>query len=104
MMEIVRANVKNVRIPKTGDLIYKDECIFSFDTPVRIHVMYLIQLFDCSFGTRNRKMDCLYVLIHSWASGRTLLIFTVIDLGQLDLPQHEADQEANCSRVSDSQL
>ena len=36
-MEILQEkNLSSVRTPLGGDKVYKDECIYSFDTPVRI--------------------------------------------------------------------
>ncbi|XP_012275287.1 ubiquitin carboxyl-terminal hydrolase 5 [Orussus abietinus] len=32
-MEILRQHLDKVEVPKAGDKVYKDECIFSFDTP-----------------------------------------------------------------------
>ena len=36
-MEILQQkNLSSVRTPLGGDKVYKDECVYSFDTPVRI--------------------------------------------------------------------
>jgi len=34
--EILKPYLSIVRIPKAGDKVFKDECAFSFDTPVNI--------------------------------------------------------------------
>eukprot|EP00039_Didymoeca_costata_P011499 m.161936 g.161936 ORF g.161936 m.161936 type:complete len:804 (+) comp15194_c0_seq3:191-2602(+) len=33
-MDLVRQGMSGVRVPGPGDLVYKDECMFSFDTPL----------------------------------------------------------------------
>lgn len=35
MESILQADLKGVRAPLGGDRVYKDECIYSFQTPVR---------------------------------------------------------------------
>ena len=38
-MEILQQkNLNGVRTPLGGDKVYKDECIYSFDTPVSVSV------------------------------------------------------------------
>jgi Variant UBP zinc finger len=34
----LQANLRRVKVPTQGQKIYKDECIYSFDTPVS-HIM-----------------------------------------------------------------
>ena len=50
---VLRADLSSVRTPKGGDRVYKDECIYSFQTPVsepavcvRIRV-YLQRVYIC---------------------------------------------------------
>lgn len=33
-MEELRQHFGSIRVPQGGDKVYKDECMFSFDTPV----------------------------------------------------------------------
>lgn len=33
-MELFQAHMSKVRVPSTYDSVYKDECVYSFDTPV----------------------------------------------------------------------
>jgi len=33
-VEILDSQLKQIRVPSERDSVYKDECIFSFDTPV----------------------------------------------------------------------
>lgn len=41
-MELLKRQLDEVKIPGPNDKIYKDECMFSFDTPVRIHILHSI--------------------------------------------------------------
>lgn len=34
----------DVRVPKDSDRVYKDECLYSFDSPVSINVLIQINL------------------------------------------------------------
>lgn len=34
MAEILQPHLSKLRVPKGGDKVYKDECIYSFDSPV----------------------------------------------------------------------
>ena len=34
-MEVIAANLGRVRSPGPADKVYKDECFYSFDSPVR---------------------------------------------------------------------
>lgn len=34
--------MSKIRVPSTYDCVYKDECVYSFDTPVNLH----LRLFD----------------------------------------------------------
>lgn len=33
-MEVLSAHLKNIRVPCGTDNVYKDECVYSYDTPV----------------------------------------------------------------------
>lgn len=33
-LKALAQHIKSVRIPEPGDKIYKEECVYSFDTPV----------------------------------------------------------------------
>lgn len=33
-MEFIRANLEAINVPTSETRIYKDECVFSYDTPV----------------------------------------------------------------------
>ena len=33
-MEIIKENLSRVKVPGTGDKVFKDECFYSFDCPV----------------------------------------------------------------------
>lgn len=35
-MDLLGAHLKNIRVPCSQDNVYKDECVYSFDTPVSI--------------------------------------------------------------------
>ncbi len=42
-MELVlQKDISTVRVPKGGDRVYKDECVYSFDTPVSVSRELLI--------------------------------------------------------------
>lgn len=32
-MDLLEQYLNNIRIPKSGDKVYKDECVYSFDNP-----------------------------------------------------------------------
>merc|ERR1719309_110693 len=32
-MEVLKSNLNSVRVPGPGDKVYKDECLYSFDSP-----------------------------------------------------------------------
>lgn len=36
-------HLSNIRVPQKNDKIYKDECVYSFDTPVRCHEDLIIR-------------------------------------------------------------
>ena len=36
-MDKLRQNFSKIRVPSQTDKVFKDECMFSFDTPVRLH-------------------------------------------------------------------
>lgn len=36
MAELLQPHLSKIRIPGPSDRIYKDECVFSFDTPVSV--------------------------------------------------------------------
>ena len=38
-MQELEKHIKTVKVPKIGDKIYKDECVWSFDTPVSIFLL-----------------------------------------------------------------
>lgn len=33
-MEVLSAHLKSIRVPCAQDNVYKDECVYSYDTPV----------------------------------------------------------------------
>lgn len=33
-------HLNKINIPRTNDRIYKDECVYSFDTPVRLYLVF----------------------------------------------------------------
>lgn len=33
-MEVLTPHLDSIKIPTSGDMVYKDECMFSFDNPV----------------------------------------------------------------------
>lgn len=33
-MEVLSGHLKNIRVPCGNDNVYKDECVYSYDTPV----------------------------------------------------------------------
>lgn len=33
-MEVLSAHLKSIRVPCAQDFVYKDECVYSYDTPV----------------------------------------------------------------------
>ena len=37
-------DLSSVRVPLGGDKVYKDECIYCFDTPVSMYVCYSLLL------------------------------------------------------------
>lgn len=37
-MQLFQAHLSKVRVPSTYDSVYKDECVYSFDTPVNIRI------------------------------------------------------------------
>lgn len=36
-------HLSKIRIPQKNDKIYKDECVYSFDTPVRFYDDFIIK-------------------------------------------------------------
>ena len=34
-MEIIKENLSRIKVPGPGDKVFKDECFYSFDSPVR---------------------------------------------------------------------
>lgn len=41
MDAVLQANLSSVHAPLGGDRVYKDECIYSYQTPVRMHDVML---------------------------------------------------------------
>lgn len=37
-MEVLSAHLKNIRVPCGQDNVYKDECVYSYDTPVSTNI------------------------------------------------------------------
>jgi hypothetical protein len=35
-MEIISKNLSRIRVPCAGDKVFKDECFYSFDSPVGV--------------------------------------------------------------------
>lgn len=65
-----------VRIPLGGDKVYKDQCVYSFDTPVSSLSMCDYSL-DHVQRYRNQLMVCTCVCIHFLALERTTCYHTV---------------------------
>lgn len=40
VLALVRAGMGNVKVPHSHDKVYKDECLYSFDTCVRACSLY----------------------------------------------------------------
>lgn len=52
----LQANLRRVKVPTQGQKIYKDECIYSFDTPVghkMLKIPYYFQSLLLSFVSGN---------------------------------------------------
>ena len=39
-MELIKNNLDRIKVPGPGDKVFKDECFYSFDTPVIIYHVY----------------------------------------------------------------
>lgn len=46
-MDILSQHLRNIKVPTSSDKVYKDECVYSFDTPVRDDSSKLIFLTNC---------------------------------------------------------
>lgn len=62
-MEQLMNQLENIRIPTSSDRIHKDECVFSFDTPVSKMSSHSQCLMYLLF--RKRKLVCMSVSIAS---------------------------------------
>lgn len=40
-MEELSQHLKNIKVPEVTDKVYKDECVYSFDTPVSVNLFFL---------------------------------------------------------------
>lgn len=40
-MDLLSAQLKNIRVPCGQDNVYKDECVYSYDTPVSIKYTFI---------------------------------------------------------------
>lgn len=47
-MEVLSAHLKNIRVPCAQDNVYKDECVYSYDTPVRGFVHFVCKWIEVS--------------------------------------------------------
>ena len=47
-MDVVAANLDRIKTPGTNDRVYKDECFYSFDSPVRYTTSFSIALVACT--------------------------------------------------------
>ena len=50
MVSIISEQLSNILVPSAGEKVYKDECIYSCDTPVSIYVVlvFWFRLIACS--------------------------------------------------------
>lgn len=39
-MEVLSGHLKNIRVPCGQDNVYKDECVYSYDTPVSLRYSF----------------------------------------------------------------
>ena len=52
-MDVIGANLDRIKTPGSNDRVYKDECFYSFDSPVRISLV-LFHILILAPGKSNR--------------------------------------------------
>lgn len=48
-MEVLSGHLKNIKVPCGQDNVYKDECVYSYDTPVREVYILCDDILDLHF-------------------------------------------------------
>ena len=75
-LDLVRSHADKAKIPLGGNRVYKDECVYSFDTPVCLRASSIFYACDekhfpfniLTLSSRNRKMVCSFLWRLSSAS------------------------------------
>ncbi len=58
VLRLVRKQMSTVRVPAHYDRVYKDECQFSFDTPLSSKGLYISMSSWQAFGDEYVAIDC----------------------------------------------
>eukprot|EP00197_Chlamydomonas_leiostraca_P007360 CAMPEP_0202873002 /NCGR_PEP_ID=MMETSP1391-20130828/22444_1 /ASSEMBLY_ACC=CAM_ASM_000867 /TAXON_ID=1034604 /ORGANISM="Chlamydomonas leiostraca, Strain SAG 11-49" /LENGTH=99 /DNA_ID=CAMNT_0049554155 /DNA_START=51 /DNA_END=347 /DNA_ORIENTATION=+ len=66
-LALVRAHMRNVKVPSHGDKVYKDECMFSYDTPESPGGLYINLTTFQAYGEEFLGLD------HQRSGGRLYL-------------------------------
>lgn len=45
-MEVLSEKLGQIKVPTANDNIYSEECVFSYDTPVKLRVFMKLRKFD----------------------------------------------------------
>ena len=92
MMEVIAANLDRIKTPGPNDKVYKDECFYSFDSPVSHSKFYQIPQFTPLSGVPNWIVH-LHELL-AWG-GQGLPGEIQQEDGQCCLPSHQENKKAS---------
>lgn len=82
--DLLNTHLSNINVPLAGSKVYKDECVYSFDSPVNKLFYELLYIFSCilkSFMFLSLQTPgCMYVYVPSMAWAKSTSSGTIAKL------------------------
>lgn len=86
-MDIIRSNLGSINVPSESTKIYKDECVFSYDTPVRILFCFTWSYFS-SYSLVIELCVLIFLLSKESKEGLFICMNTFLGFGAEFVPLH----------------
>ena len=68
IQDLLQPHLRSIRVPNAGDKVFKDECAFSFDTPVIIESNYLVRCLSCTCRLQSRCHEFSFNIVNLYLS------------------------------------